>query len=98
MEGGANRKYSDEAVVDSAAKSSGYDSYERKLPGITAMIALMGRKKFEEVRGSYITKLQGKPALVSESDKRSAINTAYEDFSENEGGKSLWVSLLIPQR
>ena len=31
----------------------------------------------------YDTKPQGKPALVPESDKRPAINTAYEDFSEN---------------
>lgn len=44
--------------------------------------ALMG-KKFEEVLGKYVTKPQGKPALVPESDKRPAINTAFEDFSEN---------------
>ena len=31
----------------------------------------------------YDTKPQGKPTLVPESDKRPAINTAYEDFSEN---------------
>ena len=46
------------------------------------MTALMGKKKFEEVLGSYITKPQGKPVLVPESDKRPAINTAYEDFKE----------------
>ena len=62
---------------------AGFDPYEKKLLGITAMTALMGKKKFEEVLGSYITKPQGKPALVPESDKRPAINTAYEDFSEN---------------
>lgn len=45
--------------------------------------ALMGKKKFEEVLGKYVTKPQGKPALVPESDKRPAINTAFEDFSEN---------------
>ena len=83
VEGRANRKYSDEAAVAEAAKDAGYDPYEKKLLGITAMTALMGKKKFEEVLGSYITKPQGKPALVPESDKRPAINTAYEDFSEN---------------
>ena len=60
-----------------------FDPYEKKLLGITAMTALMGKKKFEEVLGKYITKPQGKPTLVPESDKRPAINTAYEDFSEN---------------
>ncbi len=83
VEGRSNRKYSDEAAVASAAENAGYDPYEKKLLGITAMTALMGKKKFEEVLGSYITKPQGKPALVPESDKRPAINTAYEDFSEN---------------
>ncbi len=83
VEGRSNRKYSDEAEVASAAENAGYDPYEKKLIGITAMTALMGKKKFEEVLGSYITKPQGKPALVPEADKRLAINTAYEDFSEN---------------
>ena len=83
VEGRSVRKYSDEAAAASAAEKAGYDPYEKKLLGITAMTALMGRKKFEEVLGSYITKPRGKPALVPESDKRPAINTAYEDFSEN---------------
>lgn len=82
VEGRSNRKYSDESAVAAAAENAGYDPYEKKLLGITAMTALMG-KKFEEVLGSYITKPHGKPALVPESDKRPAINTAYEDFSEN---------------
>ena len=47
------------------------------------MTALLGKKKFEEVVRSYIVKPQGKPALVPESDKRPAMNTAFEDFSEN---------------
>ncbi len=83
VEGRANRKYSDEAAVATAAEKAGFDPYEKKLLGITAMTSLMGKKKFEEVLGGYITKPQGKPALVPESDKRPAMNTAYEDFSEN---------------
>lgn len=83
VEGRANRKYSDEAVVASAVEKAGFDPYEKKLLGITAMTSLMGKKKFEEVLGGYIMKPQGKPALVPESDKRPAMNTAYEDFSEN---------------
>ena len=83
VEGRSNRKYSDETAVISAAESAGYDPYEKKLLGITAMTALMGKKKFEEVLGPFIVKPQGKPALVPDSDKRPALNTAYEDFSEN---------------
>ena len=33
--------------------------------------------------GPFIVKPQGKPTLVPDSDKRPALNTAYEDFSEN---------------
>lgn len=83
VEGRANRKYSDEAAVAAVVAEAGYDPYEKKVLGITAMTSLMGKKKFEEVVGSYIVKPQGKPALVPESDKRPAMNTAYEDFSEN---------------
>ena len=58
VEGRSNRKYSDEAAVISAAESAGYDPYEKKLLGITAMTALMGKKKFEEVLGPFIVKPQ----------------------------------------
>ena len=83
VEGRANRKCFDEAAVAAVVAEAGYDPYEKKVLGITAMISLMGKKKFEEVVGSYIVKPQGKSALVPESDKRPAMNTAYEDFSEN---------------
>lgn len=62
--------------------AAGYDPFEKKLLGITAMSALMGKKHFEEILGKYITKPQGKPTLVPESDKRPELNTAYEDFKE----------------
>lgn len=62
---------------------AGQNPYEQKLLGITAMTALLGKKKFEELLGSLVYKPPGKPTLVPESDKRPAINTAKEDFSEN---------------
>ena len=47
------------------------------------MTSLLGRKKFEEVLGALTYRPPGKPALVPESDKRPAMNTAAEDFKEN---------------
>lgn len=82
VEGRSVRKYTDDTAVAAAVKAAGYDPYEKKLLGITAMTALMGKKHFEEILGGYITKPQGKPALVPESDKRPALNTAYDDFKE----------------
>lgn len=82
VEGRSNRKYSDEAAVADAVKTAGYDPYEPKLLTITAMTTMLGKKKFEEILGSFIVKPQGKPALVPENDKRPAINTAKDDFKE----------------
>ena len=58
------------------------DPYEKKLLGVTAMSALLGKKKFEELLGELVYKPPGKPTLVPESDKRPAMNTAIEDFNE----------------
>ena len=80
VEGRSIRKYTNESVVAETVQKAGYDPYEKKLLGITAMSSLLGKKKFEEMLGSYIYKPPGKPALVPESDKRPAMNTAADDF------------------
>ena len=79
--GRSNRKFTDEAAVAFKVKDAGYDPYEKKLLGITAMSTLLGKKKFEELLGELVYKPPGKPALVPESDKRPAMNTAIDDFS-----------------
>ena len=84
VEGRSNRKYTDEAAVAKAVEDAGYEPYEKKLLGITAMSQALGRKKFEELLGGLVYKPPGKPVLVPESDKRPAMNTAINDFKENE--------------
>lgn len=83
VEGRSNRKYTDENAVVEAVKSAGFDPYEHSVLGITAMTSLLGKKKFNELLGGLIEKPQGKPTLVSISDKRPAIHTANEDFKED---------------
>ena len=80
VEGRSNRKYTDEAAVADTVKEAGYEPYEQKLLGITAMTGLLGKKKFEELLGSFVVKPQGKPTLAPMSDKRPAMNAAAEDF------------------
>lgn len=82
VEGRSNRKYTSDTAVTAAVESIGLDPYERKILGITAMQKLLGKSRFEELLSPYIEKPQGKPALVPESDKRPAINTAKNDFME----------------
>ena len=83
VEGRSTRKYTDEAAVAATIETAGYDPYEKKLLGITAMSSLLGKKKFEYLLGSLVYKPPGKPALVPESDKRPAMNTAADDFNDN---------------
>ena len=82
IEGKSNRKYVDECAVASIVTDAGYDPYEKKLLGITAMTSLLGKTKFAELLGGLIEKPQGKPTLVPETDRRPALNTAKDDFKD----------------
>lgn len=82
VEGRSNRRYTDEVAVTQTVTDAGFDPYERKLHGITAMQKLLGKSRFDELLSAYIEKPQGKPALVPESDKRPVMNNAKTDFME----------------
>lgn len=93
VEGRSNRKYTDENAVANAVTSAGFDPYEHKVLGVTAMTKLLGKAKFEELLGGLIEKPQGKPTLVPKSDKRpdwgqllpikNNAARAAEDFKED---------------
>ena len=81
VEGRSNRRYVNEEAVAAAVEKAGFDPYEKKLLGITAMTKQLGKKRFEELLSNLVEKPQGKPVLVPESDKRPAMHTAADDFS-----------------
>jgi len=83
VEGRSNRKYTNEDAVAAAVKEAGFDPYEPKILGLTAMSTLLGKKQFEELLGGLVYKPPGKPTLVPESDKRPAMNNAADDFKDN---------------
>lgn len=85
VEGRSNRKYTNEEAVAKTVTDAGFDPYEKKVMGITAMTKLLGKRRFEELLGALIEKPQGKPTLVPMSDKRPAMNKAAEaagDFAD----------------
>lgn len=82
VEGRSNRKYTDEGVVAAVVQNAGYDPFEKKLLGITAMTKQLGKKKFEELLSGLVIKPQGKPVLVPDTDKRPEFSTAQNDFME----------------
>ena len=84
VEGRSIRKYTDETAVAAVVQNAGYDPYEKKLLGITAMTKQLGKKKFDELLSGLVIKPQGKPVLAPESDKRPEFNTAQNDFMEEE--------------
>ncbi len=82
VEGRSVRKYTDEAAVIDVVAAEGFDPFEKKLLGITAMQKLLGKTKFDELLSGLIEKPKGKPTLVPESDKRPAVSTATLDFKD----------------
>ena len=84
VEGRSTRRYTSDSVVTQVVTEAGFDPYEKKLLGITAMQKLLGKQRFEELLKAYIEKPPGKPSLVPDSDKRPAINNAKFDFMEEK--------------
>ena len=83
VEGRSNRKYTNDDAVAQMVQNAGYDPYEHKVLGITAMTKLLGKGRFEELLGGLTYKPQGKPTLVPITDRRPVMNTAAEDFKED---------------
>lgn len=85
VEGRSVRKYIDDKAVAETVENAGFNPYEKKVIGITAMTKMLGKSKFEELLSGLIEKPQGKPTLVPMSDKRPAMKkTAKDDFKEEK--------------
>ena len=80
--GRSSRKFTDEAAVAKIITDAGFDPYETKLAGITEMTRRLGKKRFQELLDGWITKPEGKPVLVPETDSRPELNNAKNDFEE----------------
>lgn len=84
VEGKSNRKYKDEEAVAKAVAKAGYEPYEKKVLGITAMTKLLGKANFEKLLGKLLIKPAGKPTLVPKTDPRLEMKiSAEEDFKED---------------
>ena len=83
VEGRSNRKYTDERAVVAAVRAAGYEPYEHKVLGVTAMTTMLGKKQFNDILGGFVTKPQGKPTLVPDSDKRPAMTNIISEFMED---------------
>lgn len=78
VEGRSIRKYADADAVAAKLLEAGIEEaliFERNLRGITAMEAVLGKKRFTQLLGDLVVKPAGKPTLVPEGDKRLAISS-----------------------
>ena len=84
VEGRSSRRYIDEERVIKKVIEMGFDPFEKKILGITAMTKLVGKTKFEKELGDLLEKPKGKPTLVKDSDKRKEIDleTIKDEFKE----------------
>lgn len=89
VEGTSKRVITDVDAAFKVLTDNGYDEavlYERKPIGITALEALLTKKKFTELIGAYVQKPKGKPTLVPTSDKRAEYKSV--DVNEIFGGNN----------
>lgn len=86
VEGRSTRKITNPTAVSDALSGAGIGRdliYKpQELLPITELEKLVGKKQFAALCAQWISKPQGKPTLVPESDKRQAINTVEEDFAD----------------
>lgn len=83
--GRSNRTFTDQDAAIAAVIAAGYDEalvYDKKPKSLTELEKLMGKAEFADKLGQYITKPQGKPTLVPETDKREPYSSAVSDFEE----------------
>lgn len=88
VEGTSRRTITDPDAAAQTLLDNGYKEEDifkpRELEGITNLQKVLGKKGVTEYLEAYIDKPEGKPALVPESDKRPAINTAETMANEFE--------------
>ena len=77
VEGRSKRVFTDQkAVVDTAIKNGYTDLYKQQLITLTEFEKMMGKKKFNELLGAYVSKPPGKLALVPMDDPRPPVDLA----------------------
>lgn len=88
VEGKSNRVITDFDGLIEDLQKAGYDKavlYETSPLTLTAYEKLVGKSKFAEQFGKWISKPKGKPTLADKDDSRSAWDSAESDFKDVTG-------------
>lgn len=79
--GWTKRRFTDDKAVADRVKKAGKEPYETRLLGVRAMEDLLGKKAFAELLSDLVTRPEGKPILVPDTDKRPELITADKEFA-----------------
>lgn len=87
VEGRSIRQFVNVDEAFNKLKQHGIDEamlYERKPITLTNVEKLLGKSRFDEMLRGHVTKSEGKPTLVPESDKRESLKrrSAADDFGQ----------------
>lgn len=89
VEGRSNRAFSDKEAVKTKLLDAGYE--EDKILKPRELVALgeletkvLGKKTFKELLGDLLIKPPGKPVLAPETDNRPELNSAEQDFANED--------------
>ena len=80
VEGKTFRKFTDDQEACARAVSHGFDPFEQRMVGLTALEKRMGRKEFRALLSDLVVRAPGKPVLVPVSDKRPELDPACVEF------------------
>lgn len=84
VEGRSLRCWSDQDKALETLEENGIDRaviYDSVPKTLSKLEKMLGKKKFDELVGKFVTKPQGKPTLAPASDKRAEFNSATADFA-----------------
>ncbi len=84
VEGKSVRKFTDDQAVAARVEVAGFDPYEKKMLGLTALEKKMGKKDFANLLSDLVVRSKGKPILAPASDRRPEMSIANDDFAEND--------------
>ena len=85
VRGKGHRKFTDDEEVARRVEAEGKNPWLKKLVTLTDLEKLLGKKKFSELLSDLITRSEGKPSLVKDSDARDEEflgNVAFSVYDE----------------
>ena len=82
VEGKSCRKFTDDKAAAARVDAAGYDPYEKKMLGLTALERLMGKRNFSNLLADLVVRPQGKPILAPATDKREEFIPANVEFAD----------------